>query len=155
MFSALENLENSRAFWIFYVIAFPLLFAAIWSLVLGITSWMSGWRHLSKRYRFQNEQVIEWRYRGGGGVYRTILPFAGMRGQLAVGVNKEGYVIKPPLVFRPFHPILFLPFHDIKIEEDRKFLMLDLVIMTMTDAPDIRIAILKSVRDMADMIRAA
>lgn len=148
MFSSLEDFENSRAFWVFFVIAFPVLFITIWSFVLWITSHMSGWRRLAKLYPFKNEKVSAWKQRGGGGIYSRKLPFAGMRGRLTVGASKAGYVIKPPFIIRPFHPALFLPFEKIQSEEDRKFLTFDWVVITMTDAPNVQIVILKSARDM-------
>lgn len=155
MFSSLEDFENSRAFWVFFVIAFPLLFMAIWSSVLWMTSHMSGWRRLSKLYRYNNEQVKQWIHRGGGGVYKSGLPFAGMRGRLAVGGAPQGIVIKPPFIIRPFHPTLFLPYEKIQSETDQTLFTLDWVMITMTDLPDIRIGILKSARDMAETVRSA
>jgi len=131
------------------------MFLAIWSFVLFIISLISGWRELAKLYPYNNEQAIEWKYRGGGGIYRRNLSSAGVRGRLAVGANKVGCVIKPPFLWRPFHPKLFLPFDKIQSEMEQTFLMWDVVMITMIGAPDIRIAILKSARDMVENIRTA
>jgi hypothetical protein len=154
MSNALSDFENSRAFWPVFILAFPVLFLAIWSFVLWITSHISGWSDLAKAYKSAgSEDVRDWVFRGGGGVYRTRLPFAGARGRFAVGAARDGIVIKPPFVLRPFHPSLFLPFDRMTAEEDIRFLGLDFVRITMADLPGIRIGILKSARETAEGLR--
>lgn len=153
MFNSFEDFENSPAFVAFLVVAIPLLVGSIVCLVLWVTSHMSGWRRLAKLYRYDGEDVVQWMFRGGGGVFSEKLPFAGMRGRLAVGAAKDGIVIKAPWITRPFHPALFLPFADILNETDRKFLTLDFVTITMQGLPDVRVSILKVARDMVESAR--
>ena len=150
MFGSFEDLENSKAFWVFFIFAFPIAFGAIWTGVLWITSHLSGWRQLARRYSLKDEVITTWMQRGGGGVYRARFPFIGMRGRLAVGANAKGIAIKPPIIMRPYHPMLFLPFADIASEEDFTLLTLDFVTLTMTSAPEMRIGILKTARQMAE-----
>lgn len=144
-----EDFENSRLFLIFFIIGFPILFAAIWCFVVAITSRMSGWDHLKKRYAYKGEDALHWQDRGGGGVYRESFPFAGARGKYSVGAAEDGLIIKPPLLFRPIYGNLFLPFDLIKSESERPFLGLEFVMIEMQDAPDVRVAILKSARHLA------
>ncbi|WP_298356727.1 hypothetical protein [uncultured Litoreibacter sp.] len=153
MSGSLQEFENSPYFWRFFVIAFPLLFLAIWSFVLWITARMSGWNVLARLYPYSGEEALKWQHRGGGGVYRAHLPFAGMRGRLAVGATKTGIIIKPPFILRPFHPAFFLPFDKIVAEEPLTILSFDFVLLTMQDAPDLRIGILTSAREMAEAAR--
>lgn len=153
MSNALNEFENGPYFWLFFVIAFPLLFALIWSAIHLLLSYVTGWRKLGKLYPYAGEQAIEWKHRGGGGIYRANLPFAGARGRLGVGATKTGIIIKPSIFARPFSPRLFLPFDQIESEEPMTMLTLDFVIMTMKDAPDIRVGILKSAREMAENVR--
>ncbi len=153
MESTAADFENSALFVALILLAFPVLFAAIWTGVLGITSRMSGWHRLAKHYRYKDEPILSWMHRGGGGVHCDALPFAGMRGRLGVGVATTGIMIKPPTIIRPFHPALFLPFSKIHSEAERSFLKLNFTTLRMTDVPDVQIHILKSARTMAENVR--
>ncbi len=153
MSTTLQEFEDSPYFWLFFAIAFPLLFALIWSAIHLLLSYVTGWRQLGKLYPYNGEEALAWKHRGGGGIYRAKLPFAGARGRLGVGAAKHGIIIKPSIVARPFSPELFLPFDKIEAEEPLTMLTFDFVVMTMKDAPDIRVGILKSTREMARKVR--
>lgn len=92
---------------------FPLVFLAIWLLVLWINSYLVGWRLLARQYRYDNPFL--------GKLHRfqsVYLRIGKYSGSVNIGVNESGVYFVPILLFRPFHKPIFIPWHDIETKQN-------------------------------------
>ena len=88
----------------------PLLFPAIWCLVLWILSKAGGWSRLGQFYR--DDPEIE---RTNRTWQSAKLGWVGYNNCLTIGVSDAGLHLSVPLPFRVCHPNLLIPwdqFHD-------------------------------------------
>ena len=100
----------------FILVAFPLAFTAIWSLVLFICSLVGGWHRLAATYSIEREPAsLDWAtwQRGKIGLVE-------MKSTLWIATADEGLYLKtgPAFVFRFMHPPLLIPWNKVTGIED-------------------------------------
>jgi len=95
----------------------PLVFIAWWCFVVYLISFMSGWRKLGQKYRFegtfsgklQKFQSISMRWGAGYGSC------------VHIGADTRGLYLKILFLFRPGHPPLFIPWTDVSARRVRRW----------------------------------
>ncbi len=102
---------------IYIVIAFPIFFAAIWTLVTFILS-RFGWSALAANYRTDPALFIGTKV----GTISGRINFVNYNHCLILEFNEQGILLRTPLLFRMFHPAILIPWNAIKNVEDRQVL---------------------------------
>ncbi|MBI1271802.1 hypothetical protein GC174_15365 [bacterium] len=95
----------------FILVAFPIAFTAIWSLVLFICSVVGGWHRLASTYSTDREPASsEW-----ASWQRGRIGLVEMKSTLWIATAEEGLYLKtgPAFVFRFMHPPLLIPWNKV------------------------------------------
>lgn len=90
------------------VVGFTVFFSILWSGIIYLTSYLSGWHFLAGRYR--TEPLTEGFYRG---VYGRI-GVANYNGVLRVAFTEKGMYMHVMPLFKIGHPPLLLPWSQLK-----------------------------------------
>ena len=91
------------------MLLFPVGFALIWSGVIFLLAWISGWRRLARTYRSATApsgQAI-------GGFWAMIGPVS-YRGVLTIRAAPAGLFLSVMVLFRLGHPPLLIPWSVIR-----------------------------------------
>jgi hypothetical protein len=84
-------------------------FILIWSSVVYLLAWVSGWQQLARHYRSARPPSGQpW-----GGFWAMIGPVS-YRGTLTLQAAPEGLYLTMMVLFRLGHPTLLIPWHAIK-----------------------------------------
>ncbi len=89
--------------------AIPLLFLAVWLVVLWVISWLGGWRRLARHYRSPEP----WKHTGLG--WQSLYLDRGIcfRGSVKAQADEHGLHLSVWPIFRAFHPPLTIPWEDL------------------------------------------
>lgn len=91
------------------LLLFPVAFGVIWSSVVYLLAWVSGWQRLARHYRSARPPSGQpW-----GGFWAMIGPVS-YRGTLTLQAAPEGLYLTMMVLFRLGHPTLLIPWHHIK-----------------------------------------
>lgn len=107
----MESANTSTIFTIIFSF-FPVVFLAVWMLVLVLISHLSGWKQLSSRYRAQDiPENLDWL----GWQTVRFKSFLHARGMLWIAMSERGLYLKlgPAFFYRFMHPPLLIPWSDI------------------------------------------
>lgn len=98
--------------WIFaaIMVAFPLIFIAIWSGVCGLMTLVSGWRAMAERYPCP--EGLEGRELDAGHTLRVGV--ARYRGVISLEAAPQGLIVRVMKLF-PFHAPLLLPWGGLRL----------------------------------------
>ena len=102
----MEGTANTTLIVLFVLVAFPIVFSALWIGITLLMSFIGGWRNLARHYAATGKPV-------GGREFRHLTGMFGMASYkhvLTVVVTGEGLYIANRTVFRFGHPPLFIPF---------------------------------------------
>ena len=83
----------------------------IWTFVLWLASWTSGWRRLAERFSATFEYTSE--------VVKFVsarFGLASYSGVLILGAGPQGLYLVPIRIYRPFHPPLLIPWTEIEAD---------------------------------------
>lgn len=96
---------------------FPIFFISLWTLILGIFSYISGWRRLAERFHqpgdFQGEFL---RYQSAR------MNLVNYNGVLNLGLSPAGLYLVPMVLFRTFHKPILIPWENIVAEPFKRVL---------------------------------
>ena len=117
-------------------------FVLIWSGVVWLLAWLSGWRRLARHYRCAKAP--------DGTVFGTLWAMLGPvnhRGSLRIEPAPEGLYLSTMVFFRIGHPPLMIPWHAIKRQEKAQ---ISLIKMVALDLGDPKITTLRLPASMVD-----
>jgi hypothetical protein len=98
----------------YFLLLFPLYFAAIWTLVSWIVSFIGGWYALSKHLRAQHDPQNPTATAGPFG-YGVKMRFRTHYGNvIRITSAPDGLYLSVLVIFRIAHPPLFIPWSDIE-----------------------------------------
>lgn len=129
----------------FLLLLIPLFlvgFVLIWSGVVYLLAWLSGWRRLARHYRCAKAPA--------GSVFGTLWAMLGPvnhRGTLQIQPAPEGLYLSMMALFRIGHPPLLIPWHAIKRQDGTQ---LSLVKMVALELGDPKITTLRLPASMVD-----
>lgn len=99
----------------FLLLLIPLIlvgFVLIWSGVVYLLAWLSGWRRLARLYRTSNAP------KGSPlGTFWAMLGPVNHKGTLHIQPAPEGLYLSTMVFFRMGHPPLLIPWHAIKRQD--------------------------------------
>lgn len=127
---------------------FPLFFVALWCAVLFLTSQISGWAALARRFRLASPftgQTWAWnraRMRWG----------TNYKNCLTIGADPMGLYLSVMFFFRLFHPPLVLPWQEVSVRRRRKILFFRYVELSLGREEQIPLLIREN---LADQVRLA
>lgn len=99
------------------VILLVLFFLACWCGALYLTSLISGWHTLAKRFRFNGEFSGEqWRW-----VYGLMRWYTKYGGVLVMGANAQGLYLRTLWMFKVGHPPLLIPWMEVRAEDRERW----------------------------------
>ena len=117
------------------VLAFPIVFAAFWSLVCLLLGQLGGWSGLARRFATEQEQP------GGAdapmGAMLGLVSYRG--GTLQVGFAPDGLDLRVMVFFRPGHPPLRIPWDQVTVEGESKAFWVSWVRLRLGGGPTLRI----------------
>ena len=122
-------------------LAFPVFFVGMFVLVARIVSWM-GWSRLARHFRW-DRPIPDQATRFG---WQTIaigqFPLtASYRNAMNIWLDDAGVYLRPPALFRMFHPPLHIGWDSIANVEPRKLLAIQSYRVSLDrDAPGITMA---------------
>jgi hypothetical protein len=103
----------------FWLIAFPLYFAALWCFVCALLSYIGGWTALAKRFGCQSAFAGAcWRFQSG-----QMRWYVNYGNCLTVGCNADGLYLAVMPLFRFRQPPLLVPWEEITVTR-RRFLFI-------------------------------
>jgi hypothetical protein len=91
------------------VIGFIAAFVLLWSFILWLASWTSGWRQLAERFGATFEY--------GGEVVKFVsarFGLANYSGVLILGADDQGLYLVPIWIYRLFHQPILIPWTEIE-----------------------------------------
>jgi hypothetical protein len=101
-------------------------FVLIWSGVVWLLAWLSGWQELARHYRYTGTpkgQPI--------GTFWAMLGPVNHRGTLTMQAAPEGLYLATMVLFRIGHPPLLIPWHAIKRQEGRQLSLIKMVALDL------------------------
>ncbi|MCB9779602.1 MAG: hypothetical protein H6742_13645 [Alphaproteobacteria bacterium] len=104
------------------IVAFPIVFIGMWSLVCVLLGAFSGWQRLAKRYGTDAEAPGN-----DEGWCSGRLGLVSYRNTLVPAATPAGLDLRTPLMFRPGHPPLCIPWDHIAEEGDAFGLIIPMV----------------------------
>ncbi len=133
-----------------FAVLFLIYFAALWCLASFVTSCLSGWFELSRRFHTRADFAgPQWRLRTGRGRFLTRY-----RHVLTIGCNSEGLYLAILFLFRPGHPPLFIPWNEISVHRVDGFLFGDSYRFTLGTSEQIPLFISGRLgREMREAVR--
>ena len=132
--------ENPLLLTLFILIAFPIFFGLLWTFVMWINSYATGWRTLARHYhhpypfsgKIHRFQSVNTRW----GQYSYVMK---------LGLSESGLYLVPMLLFRPFHQPLLIPWHDIEAKETT-FFIFPSIRLTFHKAPNVRFSLYRGMK---------
>lgn len=115
----------------FLFLLIPLIlvgFVLIWSGVVYLLAWFSGWRRLARHYRCAKAPE--------GSVFGTLWAMLGPvnhRGTLKIQPAPEGLYLSTMVFFRIGHPPLLIPWHAIKRQDGTQISLVKMVALELGD----------------------
>lgn len=105
--------EGPPEIWLIVLLPFIffVVFPLFWCFVIGLLSFVGGWKRLAARYQTKREP----RGKSFSGVQGQI-GLVSYRGVLECTTNAEGFFLRPGFLFRFAHPLIFIPWsecHDV------------------------------------------
>lgn len=102
--------EPTSPFFVVQLILLILIgFVLIWSGVVYLLAWLSGWRRLARQYRHAGAPKGQ-----PLGAFWAMLGPVNHRGTLTIQAAPEGLYLSVMVFFRIGHPPLLIPWHAIK-----------------------------------------
>lgn len=104
-----------------------IFFAAFWTGLVYVVSYISGWKDLAGKYPYHGEILTEKKH------FQSLsMRFASnYNGCVTVGGNQQGLYLSVLYIFRPGHPPMFIPWHEIEAEHKKVFTISTLRLKTM------------------------
>lgn len=115
----------------FLLLLIPLIllgFVLIWSGVVYLLAWVSGWRRLARHYRCAKAPT--------GSVFGALWAMLGpvsYRGTLQIQPAPEGLYLSTMVFFRLGHPPLLIPWHAIKRQDGAQISLIKMVALDLGD----------------------
>lgn len=115
----------------FLLLLIPLFlvgFVLIWSGVIYLLAWLSGWRRLARHYRCAKIP--------DGSLFGTFWAMLGPvnhRGTLRIQPAPEGLYLSTMVLFRLGHPPLLIPWHAIKRRDGAQISLVKMVALELGD----------------------
>lgn len=136
--------ENPVLLILFIIVAFPIFFGLLWTFVMLINSFMTGWQNLARHYHHP--------YPFAGKIHRMQSIFTRWGRYSAVmniGVSESGLYLVPMMIFRPFHKPLLIPWDEIEAEEAHYFLFPS-VRLTFRAAPNSKFSLYRKTKEILE-----
>jgi hypothetical protein len=108
--------EPQPALIVAILVAFPVVFVAMWSFVCVVIAAVSGWRNMAPRFALP-EGLVGTELASG---YAIRVGIANYRGTLSFEAAPQGLIVRVMWLF-PFHAPLLVPWEKLTLVEQRGF----------------------------------
>jgi hypothetical protein len=109
--------SNSEIFTIVLVFLGITFFICLWFGIIGLSSLISGWNRLSKRYPFKEKNKEPDKKKSFQSAQIGVFNYNGI---LTLSFYPDGLAIEVMILFSFKHPKLFIPWKEIKLKEKSK-----------------------------------